>query len=241
MKKVIVTLIIVAIVAGLHYLVIKSFFKPQVQTEKDTPVQNTDSKNGIDKIPQPTSQEPIKEILKQPLKFDYTNAVFGKISELPDSSKPSTGILVDLDTGKVLWAKTPRKPVPIASMTKMMTALLAFEDEKKRDDLDMNTPIQITKTAAKIGGSQLYLDPRETFTFGELLKTVMIMSANDSAQQIAEYLGNGDLYSFVARMNQRAKELNMSLTKFFNPHGLPGKTPSEDNYSTAEAMAILAR
>jgi D-alanyl-D-alanine carboxypeptidase (penicillin-binding protein 5/6) len=125
-------------------------------------------------------------------------------------------------------------------MTKMMTALLAFEDIKTREDLDFSTPVQVTQTAMKMGGSQISLDIRESFTMGELLKTIMIVSANDSAQLVADFLSGGDSFAFVQRMNQRAKELELPMTMFFNCHGLPGYTPAEDNISSPEAMTILA-
>lgn len=244
MKKVFITLLIVGIVAALHFFLIKALFKDNggqaVDGQNTSPTQSISQEEINQAIEEIKPAESFPSFIKEPLKFDYSKTLFGTIPELPDSAKPRTGILVNIDDGKVYWAKAPRKPVPIASMTKMMTALLAFEDEKKRDDLNFDTVVQITKTAAGIGGSQLYLDPRESFTFGELLKAVMIMSANDASQQIAEFLGNGDVSQFVARMNARAKELNMPHSRFLNPHGLPGKTAEEDNTSTAEAMVILA-
>ena len=174
----------------------------------------------------------------KPLMYKYTD--WGDISSLPDCKLTKTGILVNINTRRVLWAKNCRKSVPIASMTKMMTALIAFETIQNDPDINLNTVVQVTKEAYKIGGSQVWLDPRESFTLKELLKTVMIKSANDSAYLIAQYLGGGDIASFIAKMNTTAKEIGMPNAHFSNPDGLPEKYASEDNRATAEGLAFLA-
>ncbi|WP_176012801.1 D-alanyl-D-alanine carboxypeptidase family protein [Victivallis sp. Marseille-Q1083] len=171
--------------------------------------------------------------------FIYRNAVAGNIPNLPLSQKAGSGILVDLNTREVLWQKNAASGVPIASMTKMMTLLLTFEQLEEREGLTLDTPIKVSVAAYKIGGSQVYLDPRETFSLGELMKSVAIKSANDSAYLIAEYLNDQDIPGFVARMNRRAAELNMPGTRFVNPYGLPNNA-GENSISSAEGMAILA-
>jgi D-alanyl-D-alanine carboxypeptidase (penicillin-binding protein 5/6) len=125
-------------------------------------------------------------------------------------------------------------------MTKMMTALLVFEDIDARPDLDYETLVRVTPTTMKIGGSQVYLDVREEFPISELLKTVMISSANDSAYLLAEFLGGGDVNAFVRRMNERAAQLRLAGARFHNPHGLPGATADVDNVATSESMVVLA-
>ena len=152
----------------------------------------------------------------------------------------TTGILVDIDNRKVLWAKKCRKSVPIASMTKMMTVLLVMENIDKNNGITLNTVIPVTNEAYKIGGSQVYLDPREKFPLKELLKTIMISSANDSAFLVAQYFGNGNVNTFVEAMNKKAKELNMPNAHFSNPDGLPEKYSGEDNKATAEGLVFLA-
>ncbi|OQA86365.1 MAG: D-alanyl-D-alanine carboxypeptidase DacF precursor [Lentisphaerae bacterium ADurb.Bin242] len=175
------------------------------------------------------------------LPYNYTYAVSGDIPELAASANAHAGILLDADTRTVLWAKNTRTPYPIASMTKIMTALLAYEDILAgRNGLTLETPIHVTRTAMKIGGSQVWLDPTETFQLQELLQAVSIKSANDAAYLVAEYLGGGDVSAFVRRMNTRAAELNMTKTRFFNPHGLPGDNAASDNVSSPEDMARLA-
>jgi len=173
--------------------------------------------------------------------FIYQYAVMGNIPALPESKNATSGILVDLNTRNVLWSKNHRKGYPIASMTKLMTCLLAYEDVLAgRNGVTLETPIRVSAAAARIGGSQVYLDPRETFTLHELLKATSIKSANDAAYLIAEYLGSGSVSSFVRRMNARAVELRMPNSHFFNPNGLPGNTSQTDNVASPEGMARLA-
>jgi len=169
--------------------------------------------------------------------FDYSSSV----EEAPDSSEATAGILVDLGSRRVLWAKNPKEPVPIASMTKMMTVLLAYEDILAgRGGASLKTEVAVTPESSKIGGSQVYLDPRESFTLEELLEAVSVKSANDAAYLVAQRLGGGDAGAFVARMNVRAKGIGMKATKFSNPHGLPEKPPENDNAASPEDLALLA-
>lgn len=147
-------------------------------------------------------------------------------------------ILVELPSGKVLWERNADQAVPIASMTKMMTALLAFEAEARREDLSFDTVIPVTKAAYSIGGSQVWLDPRESFTLRELMISIMVKSANDSAYLVAEYLSDGDMDQFVARMNNRAEQLGMSSTRFINAHGLP--SGGQSNVASCSDLTLLA-
>lgn len=168
--------------------------------------------------------------------YDFTGAV-SKLG-LPKEELCQTGILVDPATRKVLWAKNADKAVPIASMTKMMTLLLTEEDLAS-GVVSRDTVIRVTKAAYEIGGSQVWLDPRESFPLSELLKAVAIKSANDAAYLVGEYLGRGDIDAFVARMNRRAGELGMKATHFYDPHGL-GDDRKRHNTASAHDMVILA-
>ena len=173
--------------------------------------------------------------------FNYRTAWKGNIPELTESSGARGGILVDANTGNVLWDKQAAVATPIASMTKIMTLLLASEDiNSGRNGISLESPVKVSRATMKIGGSQVWLDERETFKLEDLLKAVAIKSANDAAYQVAEFLGEGDVYGFVARMNRRAREIGMKRTRFYNPHGLPGKTSAQDNISSPEDMALLA-
>lgn len=172
--------------------------------------------------------------------LDYRYALRGKIPALPLSASAETGILVDLNTRYVLWAKNPDTPHPIASMTKIMTLLLAYEDIlSARGGITMDTPVKVSRAAALVNESQVYLDERETFTLRDLMKATSIKSANDAAWLIAERLGGGDASGFVKRMNLYASALGMRHTRFFNPHGLPGKNAKSDNVSSPADMVIL--
>ncbi|MCP4181335.1 MAG: D-alanyl-D-alanine carboxypeptidase [bacterium] len=202
--------------------------KQVIENKQKTQIKKTENKTlsfSIDKPGKP---------------YTYRYADWGNISSLPLSKLARTGILVNIDTGNVLWAKKCRTPVPIASMTKMMTILLVMEEVKNNPDFSLNTEIQVTNEAYKIGGSQVYLDPREKFTVKQLLKAVIIKSANDSAYLLAQYLGGGDVNSFVAKMNKKAKEIGMPNAHYSNPDGLPEKYSSNDNKATAEGLVFLA-
>lgn len=167
--------------------------------------------------------------------YDFSGAV-SKIG-LPKEDLCLAGILVDPAARKVLWAKHADRAVPIASMTKMMTLLLAEED-LAAGVVSRDTVIQVTKEAYEIGGSQVWLDPRESFPLSELLKAVAIKSANDAAYLVGEYLGRGDIDAFVARMNRRAEALGMKTTHFYDPHGL-GDSQKRHNTASPHDMVIL--
>lgn len=150
------------------------------------------------------------------------------------------GVVVDWSAKVMLWRKAETTTLPIASLTKMMTVLLLMEDVERRPDISLGTRVQVTSSAAAVAGSQAYLDPRETFTLEELLKCVMIFSANDAAYLVGEFLGGGDVQAFIKRMNSKAGELRLRDTLFYNCHGLPIPKQKQQNRSHALGMAQLA-
>ena len=171
---------------------------------------------------------------------DYSKAVHGKIPKVTGLTDGASGILVDLDTGRVLWEKNSDKACPIASMSKLMTMLIAAEkvqDGTLPDGFD--TKITVTREAAQVPASKVYLMVGETFTLRELLTASAVKSANDAAWLIGQYLGGGKIDTFVGMMNKRAAELGMKSTVFFNPHGLSGSSKNKDNRSSAADMVIL--
>ncbi len=171
--------------------------------------------------------------------FDRSTAVDGNLANLPLSAGATSGFMVDLDTRKVLWMKNPGRSVPIASMVKMMTLLVAFEELEKRPDWSLEMPVQITAGATKVARTGIiWLDTRESMPLGDLMKAAAIKSANDAAYQIAETVGGGDIAAFIAKMNRRAAELKMPGTSFVSPNGLPSKA-NGNTLSTAEGMVIL--
>ena len=144
-------------------------------------------------------------------------------------------ILVDQDTGTVLYEKNADEQVPIASITKVMTLLLTFE-AIHNGQLTLETTVPVSEHAYHMGGSQIWLEPGEQFTLDEMIKAICVSSANDAAVAVAELVG-GSEPAFVERMNARAAELGMEHTHFENPNGLN----DEGHYSTAADMAALAR
>ncbi|MDD5697193.1 MAG: D-alanyl-D-alanine carboxypeptidase [Victivallaceae bacterium] len=239
MKKYITVAIILVTVIAVHIF----FIAPLFSSKPESPP-------AAAKPPLPDAAAapvtPVRRSYKVPSRnpcfgkfFNYRRAVWDNHLPVPGCRDAQSGILVDLDTHNVLWAKNPRTGVPIASMTKMMTLLLAFEALDHRSGLKLDTPVKVSAAAAAIGGSQVYLDARETHSFGELLKTMAVKSANDSAYLIAEYLGDGDLAAFVNDMNAHAYRLRMPNTDFINAHGLPADNGS-DSVSSPEGLVILA-
>ena len=188
-------------------------------------------------VPAPT-QTAVAPLDQAPsfMPYDFKGAV-SQIG-LPKEVACNTGILVDLAARKVLWAKGAERAVPIASMTKMMTMLLA-EEAIAQGRIKRDSMIPVTVNAYKIGGSQVWLDPKEVFPLSELLKAIAIKSANDAAYLVSEHLGDGDASTFVARMNARARELGMSHTSFYDAHGL-GDSQKRNNLASAYDMVILA-
>ena len=154
-------------------------------------------------------------------------------SELMLSSK--SGLLMDYASGEVLFEKDSLEHLPVASMVKMMTILLALE-EYDLGNVTLDTKISTTENASGMGGSQVFIDPYVEYSFGDLLKSVVMASANDASVALAEYF-NGNEKSFVGRMNRRAKELGMNDTNYVNCTGLP----APEQYSCARDSAILMR
>jgi len=171
--------------------------------------------------------------------FDYSHAVRGNIASIPLTQRARSGILVDMDNHKVLWAKNEKESVPIASMTKMMTCLLLFEHMERDRNLTLETPLPVTAAASRVGESSVYLQENEVFQIEDYLKAVIIKSANDAAYALGEYLGNGDVDNFIKLMNRRAAELNMPGADYHSPNGLPDSQKRE-SMGSAEGMALLA-
>lgn len=171
---------------------------------------------------------------------DFTTAAGSLPDDIANLAKTcEAGLVLDWDARTVLWQKNPGKPVPIASLTKMMTALLVAEFVAGDPAISCDTQVKVTRAAADIGGSQVYLDPRETFSVDELLKCVMVFSANDAAYLLAQFFGRGDADVFVERMNRRASEMNLMTARFLNPHGLDGDTPQTTNHASAWELAFI--
>ena len=147
----------------------------------------------------------------------------------------AAAILVDEDSGTVLYEKNADARRPIASITKVMTLLLTFEAlEAGKISLDDFVPV--SEHAYHMGGSQIWLEPGEEMTLNDMLKAICISSANDAAVAVAEYIG-GSEPAFAEMMNARAAELGMTNTHFVNACGLD----EPEHLSTARDVAAMRR
>ena len=147
----------------------------------------------------------------------------------------TSAILIDKESGKVLYEKSPDEKLPMASMTKIMSMLLIMENIES-GNLNYNDKVIISKNASGMGGSQVFLQEGEEYKVEDLLKCIAVSSANDAVVAMAEKI-SGSVETFVELMNSKAKELNLANTNFANPHGLD----SENHYSSARDMARLAQ
>lgn len=147
------------------------------------------------------------------------------------SVSAEAAVLMEQESGRILYGKQEHERLRIASITKIMTALLAIESGK------MNEMATISARAEGTEGSSIYLRVGEKMKLEDLVYGLMLRSGNDSAVAIAEHVG-GSLEGFVYMMNEKASQIGMSNTMFQNPHGLDDH---EDHYSTAYDMAILTQ
>src|SRR6266576_1623516 len=155
-----------------------------------------------------------------------------------ETAAPVAYVVMDADSGTVLAEHDAHKRWPPASMAKMMTVLIAME--RVRDgSLTLDTPVRASAWASRIGGSQVYLAEGETFPLGELLKAVMIASANDAAVAVAEHIA-GSTAAFVELMNARAKALGLADTTYQSPHGLPPGAGRRSGRCRSRAVARRA-
>jgi D-alanyl-D-alanine carboxypeptidase (penicillin-binding protein 5/6) len=160
--------------------------------------------------------------------------------EHPPDGPYVSALLIDADGGRVLFAKDPTNLRPPASMVKMMTALLAFE-ALERGEIHLDDPVKISRTASGTGGSGVYLRAGERLSFEDLLKAMLVASANGASVAIAEAVA-GNQAAMIARMNDRARDLGMTETKYRTVNGLPpprGKGLAD--VTSANDLAILAR
>lgn len=142
-------------------------------------------------------------------------------------------MLIDSETGTVVYEKNTREHLQIASMVKIMTLGLAF-DEIERREIPFDSIVTASENAAAMGGSQAFLDANADYKLDELLKSIVVASANDSCVAVAEYL-YGSVEAFVAAMNERAQKLGLTDTKFVNCTGLP----QAGQYSCAADVAAM--
>jgi len=151
----------------------------------------------------------------------------------------TAAFVIEPSTKRVLFAENEHIPLPTASMAKMMTALITME-EIRDGRLKLDSPVTISARASKMGGSQIYAMQGQTFTVQTLLAALMIQSANDAAEALAEKIA-GSAENFADIMNQRAKALGLKETTFYDPHGLPNSAnPEQINKQSAHDLAMTA-
>ena len=159
---------------------------------------------------------------------------FAKSSDvaMPEISAKS-GLLIDYNTGSVIFEKNANERLPIASMTKLATLAIVF-DFIDKGIVKENDLVNVSETAAAVGGSSAFLDAGSSYKVTDLIKSVIVASANDSSVALAEYVaGSEDV--FVSKMNKMAKEQNLQNTNFENCTGLP----SAGHYSSANDIANI--
>ena len=146
-----------------------------------------------------------------------------------------SGILIEANSGKIIYEKDIHKKVSIASMTKMVAQIIIL-DEINKGKIKWTDIVTVSKNASEMGGSQIYLEEGEKITVEDLMKGISVASGNDATVAIAEYI-SGSEEKFVKKMNNKVKELGLKNTNFKNCTGL-----DEDNhYSTSYDMAMIAK
>lgn len=153
-----------------------------------------------------------------------------KLAEMSQSA-----ILMEQDSGSVLFEKNSHEKLPPASMTKIMTLILIMEAIDK-GKISWNDKIRVSDYAASMGGSQIFLEPGEEMRVEDMVKGIAIGSANDASVAMAEHIA-GTAESFVNMMNSKAKKLGLNDTFFKNPTGLP----AAGHYTSAHDMAIMGK
>lgn len=149
--------------------------------------------------------------------------------------KAKSALLMDYDTGTIVFSQNEKERLPIASMVKIMTLLISF-DEIDSGKLSVDDTVRASDNAASMGGSQAFLDAGSDYSVNELLKSIVVGSANDSCVAMAEHI-SGSVESFVLKMNEKADKLGMKDTHFVNCTGLPGA----EQYCCAHDVAIMTR
>jgi D-alanyl-D-alanine carboxypeptidase (penicillin-binding protein 5/6) len=142
----------------------------------------------------------------------------------------SSAIVMDVQTGRILYAKNIHSKKPMASTTKILTALLALENSSPE------TVVKVPKQAVGVEGSSIYLQYDEKLKMEDLVYGLMLRSGNDSAVAIANHI-SGSVEEFSKLMNRRSKELGANNTNFVNPHGLH----DDQHYTTAYDLALISR
>ncbi len=181
----------------------------------------SDARRTKTKKPQPSREAP--QIRAEPAKENPYSAF----------------VIVEGSTGKVLEGENIHLKWPPASITKLMVAYIVMERLAK-GEMQLSDKITVSREASKMGGSQVFLKEGESFTVEELMKAMLVASANDAAYALAQHVA-GSKEGFVQLMNEEAKALNMGDTEFHSVHGLPPSNNEPEDLTSCHDLAILAR
>ncbi|OZM57133.1 D-alanyl-D-alanine carboxypeptidase [Lottiidibacillus patelloidae] len=158
-----------------------------------------------------------------------------KGQKLDLAKNSSSAIIMERDTGTVIYEKNSHEKLPPASMTKIMTMILIMEALEK-GKISLDDKVRASENAASMGGSQIFLEAGEEMTVRELLLGIAVASGNDASVAMAEHI-SGSVDAFIGEMNEKAKEIGVKNTYFKNTTGLP----ADGHYSTAYDMALMAK
>ena len=167
--------------------------------------------------------------------FLFSNQTITANASFTTSANCKSAVLIEKNSKQVLYENASHEKLPIASVTKLMTVLLTLE-HIDNGSISLDDKVMVSSNASGMGGSQIFLDSDNEYVLGELLKSVIVASANDSSVALAEYIA-GSENNFVRMMNERAKELNMLDTNYANCTGLP----SAEGYSSAYDQALVLK
>lgn len=193
----------------------------------------------------------IKAIYKKIFTFSISFVMVLQISSLYyvearySDSYSRSAIVSDFDTGRIIYQKNPDKVQSMASISKLMTLLLAF-DAINAKEVSEDDKVTIVQSDVNRYGTHMDLNAGDLVSLNELMEGMMLISANDASLAIARYIG-GNYENFVKKMNKKAMEIGMKNTKFYNPNGLPeplnynGKIINVENKTTARDVLILSK
>ena len=164
--------------------------------------------------------------------YFFSFSVFAQEELIPNAT---SGILIEINSGKIIFEKEKDKEVSIASLTKMVAQIIILEEIEK-GSIKWNDMVTVSKNASDMGGSQIYLEQGEKMSVEDLMKGISVASGNDAVVAMAEFI-SGSEGKFVKRMNRTINKLGLKHTHFSNCTGLD----EENHYSSAYDMAMIAR
>ena len=241
--------ILLAIIAAIHAVIIVCLLPdktpekipektPETQTpgqEKNTAINNTAENKNLPETKSPVQKKDTAKVV--PWNYRKQRKLPPPLSRR--AKRARSGIIIDMNDREVLWSKEPRRPVAVASLTKLMTALLVAEKMERDPEFKWTTILKITDAAAKVERScVLGLKKDELYMVGELMQSMMINSHNDSAAQLAEAV-SGSVPAFVSEMNRRSRELGLKSANFNSPNGLPQGKKRINSFASAEDITYI--